>query len=235
MQMAGACYCIVWLWIASAGCPQPVTSEKIIHERKKKKQLKNRMVIVRRSCRLLSMVAPSPSAVRDIIEEPIHLSESDNEEEQHACPDKSEKSPAPNEEANHADHETVNEQFKDKATKRSRPDENLNPDISYKSLYIDSLKKVEALKEENIALAKRLDFALGKIEAYESLKDTVTHLKDIVLVSSLGRATEAAISMASQGTLGKSCLTGTPNGATEPGAAPNNVTEQSGGHAKRKK
>ncbi|KAG9156996.1 hypothetical protein Leryth_009046 [Lithospermum erythrorhizon] len=202
MQMAGACYCIVWLWISSAGCPQPVTSEKIIHERKKKKQLKNRMVIVRRSCRLLN---------------------------------KSEKSPAPNEEANHADHETVNEQFKDKATKRSRPDENLNPDISYKSLYIDSLKKVEALKEENIALAKRLDFALGKIEAYESLKDTVTHLKDIVLVSSLGRATEAAISMASQGTLGKSCLTGTPNGATEPGAAPNNVTEQSGGHAKRKK
>ncbi|KAG6785921.1 hypothetical protein NC652_005568 [Populus alba x Populus x berolinensis] len=40
-------------------------------------------------------------------------------------------------------------------------------DITYKSLYIDSEKKVEALMEENYQLTLKLQNALGKIEAYE--------------------------------------------------------------------
>ncbi|KAF9682877.1 hypothetical protein SADUNF_Sadunf05G0153700 [Salix dunnii] len=40
-------------------------------------------------------------------------------------------------------------------------------DITYKSLYIDSQKKVEALMEENFQLNLKYQNALGKIEAYE--------------------------------------------------------------------
>uniref|UniRef100_A0A6N2KM03 Uncharacterized protein n=1 Tax=Salix viminalis TaxID=40686 RepID=A0A6N2KM03_SALVM len=40
-------------------------------------------------------------------------------------------------------------------------------DITYKSLYIDSEKKVEALMEKNYQLTLKLQNALGKIEAYE--------------------------------------------------------------------
>ncbi|KAI5589641.1 hypothetical protein BDE02_05G175800 [Populus trichocarpa] len=40
-------------------------------------------------------------------------------------------------------------------------------DITYKSLYIDSQKKVEALMEENYQLNLKFQNALGKIEAYE--------------------------------------------------------------------
>ncbi|KAF9686966.1 hypothetical protein SADUNF_Sadunf02G0045000 [Salix dunnii] len=40
-------------------------------------------------------------------------------------------------------------------------------DFTYKSLYIDSEKKVEALMEENYQLTLKLQNALGKIEAYE--------------------------------------------------------------------
>ncbi|KZV39582.1 hypothetical protein F511_02045 [Dorcoceras hygrometricum] len=38
-------------------------------------------------------------------------------------------------------------------------------DLNYKSLYIGSQKKVEGLMEENVHLSRKLEFALGKIEA----------------------------------------------------------------------
>lgn len=69
-------------------------------------------------------------------------------------------------------------------------------DITYRSLYIDSQKKVEALMEENNQLSKKLENALGKIEVYEKGSPRITgmleNLKEMVLFSSLTRATEVA-------------------------------------------
>ncbi|EEF41710.1 conserved hypothetical protein [Ricinus communis] len=70
-------------------------------------------------------------------------------------------------------------------------------DVTYKGLYIDSQKKVEALMAENYKLNKLLENALGKIEVYEKgnhiSSDVLEKLKDIFLCSSLTRATEAAL------------------------------------------
>ncbi|KAF2325171.1 hypothetical protein GH714_024973 [Hevea brasiliensis] len=72
-------------------------------------------------------------------------------------------------------------------------------DITYKSLYIDSQKKVEALTEENHQLNRKLEYALGKIEVYESGNHVVPEVleklkdlfKDALWLSSLTRVTEA--------------------------------------------
>ncbi|OAY61673.1 uncharacterized protein LOC110617591 [Manihot esculenta] len=72
-------------------------------------------------------------------------------------------------------------------------------DLTYKSLYIDSQKKVEALTEENLQLNRKLEFALGKIEVYEKGNRVVPEVleklkdlfKDAFWLSSLTRVTEA--------------------------------------------
>ncbi|KAI8000215.1 Kinesin-like protein KIN-13A [Camellia lanceoleosa] len=51
------------------------------------------------------------------------------------------------------------------APKRHFQSDSLSADLNYKSLYIDSKKKIVALKNENFELSKKLDVALGKIEA----------------------------------------------------------------------
>ncbi|CAL5363872.1 unnamed protein product [Camellia sinensis] len=50
------------------------------------------------------------------------------------------------------------------APKRHFQSDSLSADPNYKSLYIDSQKKIVALKNENSELSKKLDVALGKIE-----------------------------------------------------------------------
>ncbi|XP_020537421.1 uncharacterized protein LOC105640215 isoform X2 [Jatropha curcas] len=72
-------------------------------------------------------------------------------------------------------------------------------DVKYKSLYIDSQKKIQVLMEENRQLSKKLEYALGKIEVYEKGNDLVSEvlgkfkdeLKDVLLLSSFTRPTEA--------------------------------------------
>ncbi|KAI3460876.1 hypothetical protein Pfo_017539 [Paulownia fortunei] len=88
------------------------------------------------------------------------------------------------------------DEFKSKVF--GRPNEGPAPDFSYKSLYINSQKKIEALMEENYELVRKLEFALGKVEAYEKMKDTVGASKEVILVSSLGKAMEATVSLSPQ-------------------------------------
>lgn len=82
--------------------------------------------------------------------------------------------------------------------KRPFPSETQRMELNYRTLYIESQKKVEALTEENHQLSKKLEFATGKVEAYEKMKDVFGNLKDAVLVSQLERATEAAINFSAQ-------------------------------------
>ncbi|XP_030948058.1 uncharacterized protein LOC115972052 isoform X1 [Quercus lobata] len=74
--------------------------------------------------------------------------------------------------------------------------------VRYKSLYIDSQKKIEVLTGENEQLSMKLETALGKLEAYENgnhvFSEMLEKLKDVILVSNLTKATETAVNMSSQ-------------------------------------
>ncbi|KAL1550194.1 hypothetical protein AAHA92_18192 [Salvia divinorum] len=67
-----------------------------------------------------------------------------------------------------------------------------SPDISYKSMYISSQKQIESLMDEQLKLVKKLEFARGKIAAYEEMKVAVGGQKEFVLVSELAKAAGVA-------------------------------------------
>ncbi|XP_029124545.1 uncharacterized protein LOC109817854 isoform X2 [Cajanus cajan] len=76
---------------------------------------------------------------------------------------------------------------------------------SYRSMYIDSQKKIEALTDENQRLNGKLENALGKIEVYEKeihvLIDVLDKTKDAVnaaVISNLAKTIEAAVSVSTQ-------------------------------------
>ncbi|CAJ1905253.1 unnamed protein product [Sphenostylis stenocarpa] len=75
----------------------------------------------------------------------------------------------------------------------------------YKSMYIDSQKKIEALTEENQRLNGKLANALGKIEVYEkeirALIDVLDKTKDSVkdvMISNLAKSVDAAVNVSTQ-------------------------------------
>ncbi|GAV57784.1 hypothetical protein CFOL_v3_01320 [Cephalotus follicularis] len=91
-------------------------------------------------------------------------------------------------------------------------------DVKYKSLYIDSQKKIEVLEYENHQLAMKLEHARAKIEAIEALEnenhqlalklehargkveavpEMMEKLKDLILISNLAKAT-AAVNVSSK-------------------------------------
>lgn len=74
--------------------------------------------------------------------------------------------------------------------------------VRYKSLYIDSQKKIEVLTGENKQLSMKLETALGKLEAFENgnhvFSEMLGKLKDVILVSNLTKATETAVNVSSQ-------------------------------------
>ncbi|XP_010277885.1 PREDICTED: uncharacterized protein LOC104612228 isoform X2 [Nelumbo nucifera] len=67
----------------------------------------------------------------------------------------------------------------------------------YKEMYIDSQKKIEILREENYQLGKKLENALGKLEAYEKghifCSEAIDKLRDAMLISSLAKTTETVL------------------------------------------
>ncbi|KAK7336748.1 hypothetical protein VNO77_17294 [Canavalia gladiata] len=95
---------------------------------------------------------------------------------------------------------------------KSKVDENIGlyeapsmTSISYRSMYIDSQKKIEALTEENQQLNGKLENALGKIEVYEKenrvLNEVLDKMKDAVnavCISNLAKTTEAAVNASVQ-------------------------------------
>ncbi|XP_057949390.1 uncharacterized protein LOC131144642 isoform X2 [Malania oleifera] len=64
----------------------------------------------------------------------------------------------------------------------------------YKSLYINSQKKIEALTQENWQLAKKLENAIGKVDVYEKMINELSQMydkmKDGILVPNMERAAE---------------------------------------------
>ncbi|XP_020550803.1 uncharacterized protein LOC105163261 isoform X2 [Sesamum indicum] len=85
------------------------------------------------------------------------------------------------------------DEFKSKAFKQvtKKPDEGSSMDLSYKSLYIDSQKKIEALMEKHYELVKELEFARGKVDAYEKMNNVIAASKEVVLVARLEKDAEA--------------------------------------------
>ncbi|XP_073292218.1 uncharacterized protein [Primulina huaijiensis] len=70
----------------------------------------------------------------------------------------------------------------DKQVKKALNEDSFT-DLNYKSLYIGSQKKMEGLMEENFHLSRKLEFALGKIEAYEKMTGIMCASKEVVLFS----------------------------------------------------
>ncbi|KAL3833164.1 hypothetical protein ACJIZ3_007900 [Penstemon smallii] len=57
--------------------------------------------------------------------------------------------------------------------------------MNYKSLYMNAQRKVEEMMEKNFELVRKLEFALGKIEAYEKV---MVGTKEMMLVPSQAKA-----------------------------------------------
>ncbi|KAF3457861.1 hypothetical protein FNV43_RR02521 [Rhamnella rubrinervis] len=77
-----------------------------------------------------------------------------------------------------------------------------DPNTTYKSLCVESQKRIEALTKENQQLSVKLEVALGKLEVYEKgplvFSELMEKLKDIIVVSSLIKATETAVNISSE-------------------------------------
>lgn len=111
---------------------------------------------------------------------------------------------------------TIADDFKSKLF--GRQEEVSDPDISYKSMYINSQKKIEALMEDNYDLVRKLEFARGKIAAYEAMKDAVGATKEVLLVSALEKAANIAANLSPQAV--QNCAptppASSPHGANDP-------------------
>lgn len=75
-------------------------------------------------------------------------------------------------------------------------------ELRYRSLYFDSQKQNEALKKENRELSLKLEVALAKIEGFEkgnhASVEWMAKFKDVLLVTSLAKASEMAVTLQSQ-------------------------------------
>lgn len=75
-------------------------------------------------------------------------------------------------------------------------------------MYIDSHIKNEALAKENSKLAKELDYALGKIEAYEKMNGVIGKQKEMIVLTNLGKAGDGVINLSQ-------LMAATPNSSLE--------------------
>ncbi|XP_073136282.1 uncharacterized protein [Henckelia pumila] len=63
-------------------------------------------------------------------------------------------------------------------------------ELNYKSMYYRSEKRIEQLMAENCHLSMKLEFANGKIEAYEKVNDAIGTAKDVLLIDSIRGKTQ---------------------------------------------
>ncbi|THG07876.1 hypothetical protein TEA_009573 [Camellia sinensis var. sinensis] len=140
----------------------------------------------RRSERLKNVAQPTQNQEIEPVIEEVNLCESEKEDEK-------EEEHEPHVEENPPESMPAERRLEEKidylAPKRHFQSDSFSADLNYKSLYIDSQKKIEALKNENFELSKKLDFALGKIEAYGDSSrvssEVLGKLNDMILVSNL--------------------------------------------------
>ncbi|XP_016567563.1 uncharacterized protein LOC107865883 isoform X2 [Capsicum annuum] len=92
--------------------------------------------------------------------------------------------------------EPVTKKKKKKRGKRPFASDATQADISYKSLYIETQKKVEDLREENYKQAIDLSYRSGQVDAYEYI---IGSMKNVVGFSNTMRVTDAGMNL-SKGT-----------------------------------
>ncbi|KNA08620.1 hypothetical protein SOVF_160590 isoform C [Spinacia oleracea] len=133
-----------------------------------KKKLKTATAMIRRSTRIQTIVGNQE--LKPIIKE-IIISESQNDVEPMV-------------------HE-INMSIKvasDETRRFSKKDDPCVTEIKYKTMYISSLKKIEALVEENEQLSKALDLANGAINVHEKKNNIYSEVMSVI--GSLCRANE---------------------------------------------
>ncbi|XP_021805691.1 uncharacterized protein LOC110749813 isoform X1 [Prunus avium] len=170
-------------------------STKSSHSKKRPKQLNS---VVRRSLRIRNCDMPVQNQnIEPVIE---NISDSEMEEEQPPLEEQPTLGEKSMEEKIDYLIQLVETQ-NSKAKKRS-PVFSKSPELGYKSLYINSQTKIEALKNENHELSLKLEVALGKLEGYEkgtcAFSGVMEKMKDVILVSALSKATERVVNVSSQ-------------------------------------
>ncbi|PSS06383.1 Processed lymphoid-restricted membrane protein [Actinidia chinensis var. chinensis] len=207
---------------------------------------KNTSSIIRRSERLRHVAPTAQNQETEPVVEEVNLCESEKEDEPLIfCESAKEDGPFIEENTPESMtpewslEERINylvqavEELKSKATKRHIESDSPAANLNYKSMYIDSQKKIEALTSENFELSKKLEVALGKMEAYGEANrvcsEILNKLKDLLAFSNLAKATETAISISSQAILGRFSFSGDIG---EPEAQPPALPQTS---AKRKR
>ncbi|XP_059625863.1 uncharacterized protein LOC132268946 [Cornus florida] len=184
----------------------------------KKKASKNQKAIVRRSERLHNIIPHARNQEIEPVIEEINLVESEKEDEPNVEQNSSEPLPHERDLEEKIDYlvETM-EELKSKAAKRYFQSEIKQGDLSYRGLYIESQKKIEALTDENNQLSKNLEIAIAKLEGFEkgsrNCSKIIDKLKDVFLISNLAKATEAAFNLPTQETSGGNSSL---DGAAEP-------------------
>ncbi|KAL6271644.1 hypothetical protein ACE6H2_028555 [Prunus campanulata] len=175
-------------------------STKSSHSKKRPKQLNS---VVRRSLRIRNCDMP----VQNQNIEPVIENSSDSEMEEGMM----EEERPPLEEQPTLGEKSMEEKIdyliqlvetqNSKAKKRS-PVFSKSSELGYKSLYINSQTKIEALKNENHELSLKLEVALGKLEGYEkgtcAFSGVMEKMKDVILVSALSKATERVVNVPPQ-------------------------------------
>ncbi|XAR61208.1 hypothetical protein NMG60_11034847 [Bertholletia excelsa] len=178
--------------------------------------------ITRRSARLQHVASPAQNKETEPGLGEINLCESDKEDE---LPLEDNHEPMPVEKSLEEKMSYVLqavEELKSKAAVGCPRSNGCATDLKYKSMYIDSQKKIEELTSENYELSKQLEVALAKSKAYEEAShvcsELLSKLKDVVMISNLVKATETAINLSSQAVF---CQISSPGGNAEPDAAVN--------------
>lgn len=181
---------------------------------------------IRRSQRLTSLGGPNlDKSIEQVIKE-VTVSDSEKEEE-----------PTTDDEENVAEPEALQKSLEDRVTSVEEELEELQStveelkskdsqmpesaraaDVSYKSLYFDSQKKIEALTNANHQLALKMEYALGKLEVYEksvfALSEGLHKMKDVVLISNLTGVTDTPMNVSPQAMRNESLPSGNTGAKT---------------------
>lgn len=139
---------------------------------------------VRRSGRIRNQNPPSQNkAIEPVVE--IDIVEDDMAYE----PDNVE-APGPSEKSLEERVDYIFQAVEELKSKAFKPEDDVPMnDLSYKSLYFDSQKKIEALTKENYELSKKAEVSLGKMEAYGEAtrvwSEMFGQIKDLLVASNL--------------------------------------------------
>ncbi|KAG6429147.1 hypothetical protein SASPL_107188 [Salvia splendens] len=196
--------------------------EKLLPQAKEamnvEKNSRARTVVVRRSSRIKSLTPSTNSPELEHVPEHVDLVEEEKEQEPEVQP---------------VGNLLVEEEQEQEVQPGSNPPDahggSLEEKVDYLVEAVDYLKfKIQMLIDEQHKLVKKLEFARGKIAAYEEMKVAVGGQKEFVLVSELAKATGVATASLSPKVDQKSSPSPPPEAVQKSGLPSPNVRKQSG-------